>query len=75
MNLRKSLFVLSIAATLMIAMFYVPPAGAAIRPVIIRPYHLPLSTARPGIPPGLMRTGVVPMSLFHRLVISRSTHI
>ena len=39
MKLRKSLFILSIAATLMIAMFYVPPAGAAIRPVIIRPYH------------------------------------
>jgi len=34
MKLSKSLLVIGIAATLMIGVFYVPPAGAA-----IRPYH------------------------------------
>src|SRR5262245_31323032 len=39
MKLRKSLYLFSIAVTLVVALTYVQPAGAAIRPVVIRPYH------------------------------------
>ena len=38
MKFPRSLLVTSIAATLIIAVLYVPPAGAAIRQVVIRPY-------------------------------------
>jgi hypothetical protein len=39
MKVRKNLLVISIAATLLIAIVYVPPAQAALQPIIIRPYH------------------------------------
>ena len=39
MKVRKNLLVITIAVTLMVAVFYVPPAGAAIQPIIVRPYH------------------------------------
>ena len=39
MKMRKSILVISIAATLVIAMGCVTPAGAAAQSIIIRPYH------------------------------------
>jgi hypothetical protein len=48
MKLRRKLFVIGIAAVLMLAILYVPPVGAAIGPVIIRPYHFYAPVYAPG---------------------------
>ena len=67
MKVRKNLLVISIAVTLMAAVFYVPQAGAAIQTIIVRPYHF----YGPAWYPGLMRIGDPRTLSFHRLVTSR----